>query len=155
MKEYQLNAEDSMIQSQVDARIKHTNHDNDIEVQERFVCGVSWEDAVDSLSCNTESSSDATPQDSSRAIACPSGLSAQCPSHMECYASVSCPQEVADDKTQEIVSINEYALTSKQNLSRNGVEEEVDTAATIGGLSWYDQVRDYSNRLNLLGFGSC
>ena len=139
-----------MIQSHVDARMKHMNHDNDQEVQERFVCGVSWEDALDSLSCNAASSI-VEAQVPSRAIACPSGLSSQCPSHMECYASVSCPQV---DKTQEVVSINEYGLNSKQNLSRNDVEEEVESA-DIGSLSWYDQVRDYSNRLNLLGYGSC
>jgi hypothetical protein len=66
---------------------------------------------------------------------------------MECFASVSCPASSQDIMMiDQEISVKNYEMT--QNLS-SVVDNEPSS-------SWYEQVSDYSNRLDsLLSFGSC
>jgi hypothetical protein len=140
LREVQLQAEAVMIQAGINAR--HEGFDQ--QVEERFVCGITWEDAVASA-CR---SSPSWPASSSQGpIQCQSGLSTQCPYHMECFASVSCPASSQDImRIDQEISVKNYEMT--QNLS-SVVDNEPSS-------SWYEQVSDYSNRLDsLLSFGSC
>ena len=97
---------------------------DDHGVESRFVCGASWEEAVESV-CESGLSLVSSLASSSGPIQCPSGLSSQCPTHMECYASITCPTSglrSAYKKTylehhsrQGEILLSDYHLT--QNLS--------------------------------------
>jgi hypothetical protein len=139
----------------------------------KFVCGVSWEQAVESV-CHHHSSLDSSsPSSPSRQepIYCPTGGDSACPSNMSCYASVSCSSTSTSSTTtpsqvdsNPLHSRREVPIFAKyyemvQNLSIAATvasSQENDHDAAVS--SWYSLLLDSSSRLGwngLLSFGSC
>lgn len=129
-----LQREYEMIQSSVEERL----HGLSQEVEERFVCGESWDDALRSACSSSPADSFSSYDESS--VNCPSGTSSQCPSDMECYASVLCPidedQHVAHSQTanHQEISLEKYAPS--QNLSSAVSTSDADTPS----ISLYEQI---------------
>ena len=99
-----------------------------------FVCGTSWEDALQSV-WSAESSSRGP-------IHC-SVSSSSCPSDMECYASVSCLREKRLEEQEKVAEHWMPLLPVIQNLSSHELEVAYGDSVRLNGLG------------NLLSFGSC
>ena len=84
------------------------------EFMSRFVCGRSYDDAVESCSGGDSSNSSEGVSWAAHAYFCTSGLSSECPSGMQCYASVSCPRSkdeaTADDSATRSDSVEPSTL---------------------------------------------
>ncbi|KAL3785619.1 hypothetical protein HJC23_004767 [Cyclotella cryptica] len=119
-----LQEEATILKKMVRDREDGFNRVDDQGVESRFVCGTSWEEAVEFV-CESGSSSASSLAVSRGPIYCPSGLSSQCPTNMDCYASVNCPTSGAlsahnknhleHHSTEEEILLSDYDLA--QNLS--------------------------------------
>lgn len=144
-----------MERSILNASIRERQQGHREEMEERFVCGASWEQAVESVCDNDDASSNASLSSSTYSrqepIYCPTGEAA-CPSDMACYASVSCSSSRSPTTTisnssskrtqadsnsrEEEVSIAKQEIA--QNLSSTMSSNSQDEAA----VSWYSTLLD-------------
>ncbi|KAL3784075.1 hypothetical protein ACHAWO_009756 [Cyclotella atomus] len=163
-----LERQAEMERSILNASIRERQQGHREEMETRFVCGASWERAVESVCDNDDASSNASLSSSTYSrqepIYCPTGEAA-CPSDMACYASVSCSfsrsssaisnssskRTQADSNSREKeVSIAKQEIA--QNLSSTMTSNSQDEAIAV---SWYSTLLDSRLGWNgLLSFGS-
>lgn len=159
MKMRMLEEEANVLKKMVRDREEGFHSLDDQGVESRFVCGTSWEEAVESV-CEAGSSSVSALDLSTGPIHCPSGLSSQCPTHMECYASVTCPtngvpsanknSDLEGQSRQGDILLSDYDLA--QNLSSLVTEPVLLTLNTTTS----QQGAEYSTIWgSILSFGSC
>lgn len=153
-----LEEEASVWRQMVKDREEELHSADDRAMESRFVCGTTWEDAVESV-CESGSSSASSPSLSSGPVHCPSGLSSQCPSHMECYASVTCPasglRSVSKETRLDRFSREEEILISGYDLLQNLSSLVTEPVLLMLNTTSLQGVT-YSTRWeNILSFGTC
>ncbi|KAL7521518.1 hypothetical protein ACHAWX_007423 [Stephanocyclus meneghinianus] len=159
MKRRMLQEESSVLKKMVTDREEGFHTLDDLGVESRFVCGTSWEQAVESV-CESGSSSVSSRDFSTGPIHCPSGLSSQCPTHMECYASVACPTNgvpSAHKKTHlEGQARQGEILLSDCDLAQNLSSSVTEPVLLVLNTTASQTSAEYSTLWrSILSFGSC